>query len=111
MTRKVMPADSTRPGNRYKLPSEASDRGSVPGGLLLLVEHFYQAAGRLLVQPGRQGRGPETVVAKAATKVGERLEVSSRDGADLEPDGEGAHPVGGRLVKVPGRLAQATRSV
>jgi hypothetical protein len=63
----------------------------------------------LLIQSGSQGRGPETVVAKPTTKVGERLEVSSRDGADLEPDGQGAHPVGDRLIKVPGRLAQVTQ--
>jgi hypothetical protein len=28
-----------------------ADRGSVPGGLPLLIEHLHEAGGRLLIQP------------------------------------------------------------
>jgi len=36
-------------------------------------------------------------VAELAAQFGERLDVSGRGGADLEPDDQSAHPVGDRL--------------
>jgi hypothetical protein len=82
----------------------AGDRGSVPGGLLLLlVEHLHEAGGRLLIGPRSYGCGPETVAAEPAVQLGERLDVSGRGSADLEPDGKGTHPVGDRVVKIPER--------
>src|SRR5262249_38812599 len=88
-----------------------ADHESVPCGLLLfhLVEHLHEAGGRLLIQPGGQGGGPEAVAPERAARPGEGRDVASGEGADLEREGKGPAPVGARLVQVPPRLAQAAQ--
>ena len=78
--------------------------------MLLLVEHLHEIGDRLLIQSGRIGGGPETVVANLAAQPGERLSVSGGGDADLEPDGQGTlsglafdafWPVTGIVTKTP----------
>jgi hypothetical protein len=86
------------------------ERGSVSGVQFFpLVEHPHKIAGRLFIQPGGHGGGPEPIAAESTAQHSERLDVFGRGGTDLEPDGKGTHPVGDRLVKVPGRLTPAAQ--
>src|SRR5580704_4058876 len=48
----------------------SSAAGSVRVGLLLLIEHLHEIAGRFLIQPGCQGGDPETVAADPVAQPG-----------------------------------------